>query len=187
MTEYYEKPTRIEGSIEDSLSPGKGRIRLRLGLEDGSEGIILNLRNVYYLPSSPCNLVSLGLLNDSGIFHDNGNETLYQLGSNRVLAQARQWRNSYLLKPLNLSDAAVFLAKIDDETYEWHPHAFLNSSPLQTFLPLTIWHKRLGHTNLPSLKVYLKKLGVGYMDDSEAHVCDSFQQAKATKIYNREP
>ena len=138
MTEYYEKPTRIGGSTADGSSLGKGRIRLRLGLEDGSDGIILILRNVYYLPSSPCNLVSLGLLNDSEIFHDNGNETLYQLESNRVLAQARRWRNSYLLQPLNLLEAAVFLDKIDDETYEWPPHAFLNSSSPQTFLPLTI-------------------------------------------------
>ncbi len=128
MTEYYKKPTRIGGCTADGSSPGKGKIRLRLELKDGSKGIILNLRNVYYLPSSPCNLVSLGLLNHSEIFHDNGNETLYQLGSNRVLAKARRWRNSYLLKPLNPSDEAVFLAKIDDETYEWPPHAFLNSS-----------------------------------------------------------
>lgn len=187
MTEYYEKPTRIGGSTADGLTPRRGRIQLRLGLEDDIEGTILNLRNVYYLPSSPCNLVSLGLLNNSGIFHDNGNETLYQLGSNRVLAQARRWRNSYLLKPLNLSDAAVFLAKIDDETYKWPPLAFLNTSSPQTFSPLTIWHKRLGHINFPSLKANLKKLEVGYTDDSESHICDSCQRAKATKIYNREP
>lgn len=138
MTEYYDKPTKIGGSTSDGSSPGRGKIRIRLGLEDGSEGLVLNLRNVYYFPSSPCNLVSLGLLNDSGILHDNENETLYQLGSKRVLAQARRWRNSYLLKPLNLFDAAVFLVKIDDKTYEWPPHAFLSSSTSQTSLPITI-------------------------------------------------
>ena len=147
----------------------------------------MNLRNIYYLPSSPCNLISLGLLNDSGIFHDNGNETLYQLGSKRVLAQARRWRNSYLFKPLNLSDAAVFLVKIGDKTYEWPPHAFLSSSLSQTSLPITTWHKRIGHTNFPSLKGYLKRLGIGYIDDSESHICDSCQRAKATKVFNREP
>lgn len=157
MTEYYERPTRIGGSTVDGSSPGRGRIRLRLRLEDDSEGMILNLRDVYYRPSSLCNLVSLGLLNNSGIYHDNGKETLYQLGSNRVLAQARRWRNSYLLKPLNLSEAAVLLPKIDDKTYEWPPHAFLNSSSSQSPLPLTTWHKRLGHTNFSSLKAYLKK------------------------------
>ena len=79
------------------------------------------------------------------------------------------------------------LAKIDDETYKWPPHAFLNSSSPQTFLLLTIWHKRLENTNLPSLKVYLKKLGVGYINDSEGHVYDSCERAKATKSHNREP
>ncbi len=186
MTKYYKKPTRIRWSKADGSPPGKGSIRLRLGLENGSERMISNLQNVYYLSSSPCNLVSLGLLNDSGISNDNGNKTLYQLGSNRVLAKARRWRNSYLFQPLNLSDAAVFLTKIDDETYEWPPHTFLNSSSPKTLLPLTIWHKRLRNTNRPSLKAYLKKLGVSYIDDSEGHVCDSCQRAKVTKIYNRE-
>ncbi len=89
MTEYYKKPTRFGGSKADGLSPGRRRIQLRLGLKDGSERMILNLRNVYYLPSSSCNLVSVGLLNDSRIFHDNRNQTLCQLGSNTVLANAR--------------------------------------------------------------------------------------------------
>lgn len=187
MTKYYNKPTRIGESTSDGLSPGKGKIRLQLGLKDSSKGLILNLRNVYYLPSNPCNLVSLGLLNDSRIFHDNRNETLYQLGSKRVLAQARRWKNSYLLKPLNFSDAVVFLVKIGDEIYEWPPHAFLSSSSSQTFLPITTWHKCLSHTNFSSLKGYLKRLKVGYIDDSKGHICDSCQRAKATKVYNREP
>lgn len=90
MTEYQELPTRIGGSTSDGLSPSRGRIRLRLALKDRSKGLVLNLCNVYYLPNSPCNLVSLGLLNDSGIFHDNENETLYQIKSKQTLAQAQR-------------------------------------------------------------------------------------------------
>ncbi len=90
MTEYYNKPTRSGGSTSDRSSSGRGKTRLQWSFEDGSEGLVLNLRNVYYLPSSPCNLVSLGLLNSSGILHDNQNKTLYQLGSKKVLAQARR-------------------------------------------------------------------------------------------------
>lgn len=71
MTEYKEQPTNVGGSTSNGVSPGRGKVRLRLGLEDNSEGLILKLRNVYYLPNSPCNLVSLGLLNDSGIYHNN--------------------------------------------------------------------------------------------------------------------
>ncbi len=152
MTEDYNKPTRIGESTSDGSSSRRGKIRIRLGFEDGSEGLVLNLQNVYYLPSSPCNLVSLRLLNNSGILHDNENETLYQLGSKSVLAQAKRSRNSYLLKLLNLFDAAVFLVKIDDKTYKWSPHAFLSSSSSQTPLPITIWHMRLGHTNFASLR-----------------------------------
>ncbi len=147
----------------------------------------MNLRNVYYLPSSPFNLLNLGLLNNNGILHDNENETLYQLGSKRVLAQARRWRNSYLLKLLNLSDAALFFVKIDDKTYKWPPHAFLSSSSSQTSSPITIWHKSLGHTNFASLRRYLKRLEVDYVDDAEVHIYDSCQLAKATKVYNRDP
>lgn len=111
----------------------------RLALRDDSEGLVLNLRNVYYLPSSPCNLVSLALLNNNGIFHDNEHETQYQVQTKRVLAQAKRWKNSYLLRPLNLSDAAVQPLKIDDETYEWPPQTFRTLST--NTLLITTWHK----------------------------------------------
>ena len=54
-------------------------MHLCLALKNNSEGLILNLQNIYNLSSSPCNLVSLALLNNSGIFHDNKYETLYQV------------------------------------------------------------------------------------------------------------
>lgn len=118
MTEYRERPTKINGSTSDGISSGRGKIRLGLGLKDGSERLILNLRNVYYLPKSPCNLVSLGLFNDSGIYHENENETLYEVNTRQTLAQTQRWRNSYLLKPLNLSDGAINLLRVDDLTYQ---------------------------------------------------------------------
>lgn len=118
MTEYQERPTKVGGSTSDRVLPGREKVRLRLGLEDNSEGLILNLQNVYYLPNSPCNLVSLGLLNNNGIFHNNEHENLYQITSKRVLAQVKCWRNSYLLRPLNLPDGAVHLLKVDADTYQ---------------------------------------------------------------------
>lgn len=151
---------------------GEERFDSGLGLEDNSEGLILNLRNFYYLPNSPCNLVSLGLLNDSGIYHDNEHETLYQVKSKKVLAQARRWRNSYLLKPLNLSDGAVRLLKTSDGDYQWPAHA-LQSVSLSSTLPLSTWHKRLGHSNFSSLKSYLNRLDIAYVDDSDGYICDS--------------
>lgn len=176
MTEYQDQSTRIGGSTSNRTSPGKGNVHLRLSLGYDSEGLVLNLQHVYYLPSSPCNLLSLGLLNNSGIFHDNENEILYHLGTKKVPAQAKQWRNSYPLKTLNLSDAAVLLLKIDDKTYQWPTKALHTTLPHS--LPITTWHKRLGHMKFLTLKTYLYSVG---------YVCDSCQQVKAAKIYSREP
>ena len=86
MTEYHTHPTKIGGLTSDGILPGREKIRLRLALKDGSEGLILNLQNVFYLPSSRCNLLSLGFLNNSGIYYDNENETLYKIHSRQILA-----------------------------------------------------------------------------------------------------
>ena len=153
MTEYHEKPTRIGGSTADGVSPGRGKVRLRLSLKDGREGVILNLNNVFFLPHSSSNLVSLGLLNIHGIFYDNENETLYDRRTKETLAYAERWRTSFLLHPLNLSVSATHLKQIDDNTYEWPPHAYRTTTSSK--LPLTTWHKRLSHLNFPSLKQHL--------------------------------
>lgn len=187
MTEYRAHTTRIGGSTSHGISPGRGKIRLRLALKDGSEGLILNLSNVFYLPNSPCNLLSLGLLNNSGIYHDNENETLYEIHTRQILAQAQRWRNSYLLKPLNLSDGAVNLLRVDNATYQGPPNILHTASSPASVLPLSVWHKRLGHTNFPSLKTFLRRLSIPFSNDSDGYICDSCQRAKATKVYNRGP
>lgn len=187
MTEYRERPTKIGGSTSDGISPGRGKIQLRLSLKDGSEGLILNFQNVYYLPKSPCNLVSLGLLNDSGIYHDNENETLYEVKTRQTLAQAQRWKNSYLLKPLNLSDGAVKILRVDDLTYQWPTNILHIAASSSTVPTLITWHKRLGHINFSSLKAFLRRLEIPFVDDSKDYICDSCYRAKATKVYNREP
>lgn len=75
MNDYYEQPTKIGGSMSDGISPGRGKVRLRLAQDDASEGLILT--NVHFFPNSPSSLVSLALLNDSSILHDNENKTFY--------------------------------------------------------------------------------------------------------------
>ena len=54
-------------------------------------------------------------------------------------------------------------------------------------LPLTLWHRRLGHLNFPDLRAYLKHLEISYFDNSENHICESCLRLKATKRYNRNP
>lgn len=185
MTEYRELPTRIGGSTSNGVSPGRGKVKLRLSLKDGSEGLVLNLVDTFYLPNSPCNLVSLARLNNSGIFHNNKDENLYHVKTRQVLAQAPRWNKSYLLRPLNLSDSAVHLTHVVKDNYEWPQGVFRTSSSNRS-LSLTTWHKRLGHLNIPSVKQHLNRLKIEYIDDSrDFEFCDSCQRAKATKIYNR--
>lgn len=175
MTKYYKRLTKIAEFKTDGLSPSREKIQLQLKLKDDNKRIILNLQDVYYFPSNACNLMSLRLLNNSKIYYNNQNKTLYQLRSNRLLAQARHWRNSHCFKPLNLLDSIVFLSKIDDKTSEQLSYIFFNLLSSSTFLLLIIWHKRLGHIKFSSLKAYLKKLGVGYVDDSKSHIYNSCQ------------
>ncbi len=137
MTGYHDKPTRIGGSTANGVSPGRGKVRLRLSLKNGCEGVVLNLNDVFLLPSSPSNLVSLGLLNIHGIFYDNENETLYDRRTKETLAYAEKWKTSFFFHPLNFSVSAT-LEQIDDDTYEWQPHAYRNSDSSK--LPLTPWH-----------------------------------------------
>lgn len=85
MTEYQDHPIKVERSTSDRILPGRGKIRLRLKLYNNSEGLFLNLHNVYYLSNSPCNLVSLGLLNNSSIYYDNVHKTLYQVDTRKTL------------------------------------------------------------------------------------------------------
>ena len=75
--------------MSDGVFLGREKIQLRLTLNDGSERLILNLQNVYYLPTSPCNLVSFGFLNDSDIYYDNENEILYQVQTRQILVLAQ--------------------------------------------------------------------------------------------------
>lgn len=77
MREYTEKPTRFRGFTANGISSGRGKIKIRLTKKDGSEGLVLILTNVFYLPNTPSNLVSLSLLNDTRIYHQNEDQTLY--------------------------------------------------------------------------------------------------------------
>lgn len=90
MTEYQEQPIGIDGFTSIETSSGWEKICLYLALEDDSKGLIFNLNSMYYLPNSPCNLVSLACLNDNDIYYDNKNETLYHCITQRVLAQAKR-------------------------------------------------------------------------------------------------
>lgn len=86
MIEYCAYVTRIGRSTLDEILSVRGKIRLRLALKDGYKGLILNLSNVFYLPNSLYNLLNLGLFNNSNIYYDNENKTLYKIDTRQILA-----------------------------------------------------------------------------------------------------
>lgn len=71
ITEYQEHYAKVGDFIFDRVLLKRSKIQLRLRFKDDSEGLILNFSNVYYLSNSLCNLMSIGLLNNRGIHHDN--------------------------------------------------------------------------------------------------------------------
>lgn len=162
------------------------KIWLKLGLKDSSKRLILNLQNVYYLLKSSCKLVSLGLLNNSGIDHNNENQTLYDVNSRQTQAQAQRWRNSYLLKPLNLWNGATIILRVDDSTYQWPTNILHTMASFSSTTTLTTRHKRLGHTNFTFLKIFLHHLEIPFVDDSKNSIYDNCNRAKMTKIYHCE-
>lgn len=89
MTHFTEKLTRVKKSTADGFSPERRNDRIRLALEDGSEGLIFNLRNIFYVPNSLSNLVSLGLPNDTGVYYDNERQALYDKISQKPLVFAQ--------------------------------------------------------------------------------------------------
>lgn len=85
MTTFYNKPSmQINGFISDKVSPDWKKVQLCLSQKDDTKRIILNLKDVFFLLSSPCNFVSLALLNNYKIFYDNKNKTLYNLKTKKV-------------------------------------------------------------------------------------------------------
>lgn len=73
------------------ILPIQGKVWLRLSQKDSSKGIIIfNLSDVYYLPHSFCNLISLNCHNSHNIYHDNENKMLYHIKTWKILANAKQ-------------------------------------------------------------------------------------------------
>ena len=92
-----------------------------------------------------------------------------------------------MLKPLNLFNRATNLLRVNDLTYQGPAKILSTTASLSSTPSLVTWHKRLGHINFPSLKAFLRRLEILFVDDAKDHICDSCNRAKATKVYNREP
>ncbi len=184
MIDFTENATKVRGSNSDDISPGRGKVKIRLILRDGTEGLVLTLTNIFYLPNSLSNLVSLGLLNDAGIYHHNKDQTLYNLETQKTFAFAERYKTSFLLYPLKLSAAVVNLLKNSEIYKEKTPNV---NQIIDKSLSLTRWHQHLGHLNFIKLKKKLAHHNITSIDDTEGHGCDRCEKAKVTKRYNQTP
>lgn len=111
MSNFTENSTKIRRLTLDNILPGRKKVKIGLALKDKIERLVFTLTNVFHLPNSPSNLVSLGLLNNVKIYHHNEDQTLYNLETQKTLAFAKQYKTSFLLHPFNLSAVAVNLLK----------------------------------------------------------------------------
>lgn len=107
MTEYTEKPTSVEVSTANGVSPGKRTAKIGLAKQDGSESLVLNLTIVFYLTNNHSNLVSLGFFNDAGIYHHNKDQIFYDQNTQKSFTFAKRYKTSFLLYPPNLFAIAV--------------------------------------------------------------------------------
>lgn len=76
--------------MANGISPGRIKIKIQLVMNDSSEDLVLTLRNVFYLSNSPSNLVNIGLLNNTGIYHRNKEQTLYAQSTQKTLTFAKK-------------------------------------------------------------------------------------------------
>lgn len=90
ITDFIEKPTRIEELMADRIFLGRETVWIGLALEDGQEEIILDLQNISYLPNSPSILVGLSFLNNADILYNNERHILYNRTSQKLLAFAQR-------------------------------------------------------------------------------------------------
>lgn len=84
ITKFYNKSMQIGSSILDRISSSWEKIPLWLSQQDGTKEVLFNLNNLFFFPYSPLNLVSLGLLNDHGIYYNNKDKTLYDKESKQI-------------------------------------------------------------------------------------------------------
>lgn len=111
MINFTENTTKVRRLTLDSISSGRRKIKIRLVLKDRTEELILILINIFYLLSSPSNLVSLSFLNNAKIYHHNKDQILYDLEIWKTLTFAKWYKTNILLHSFNLLLATINLLK----------------------------------------------------------------------------
>ena len=80
-------------------------------MKDGTEKMKLTYNNLFYLLNRLSNFLSLKLLNNFEIYHNNKDQILYNFYNVKTLVCAKRYGTSFLLYYLNLSAIAINLLK----------------------------------------------------------------------------
>ena len=153
----------------------------------GAKESLLNLRNVFYLPNSPSNLISLSLLNNAGIYYNNEQQALYDKTNRKPFAFAQRWEQSFFIHPLNLSLSAANLLKAEGDLYQdTRPKMHQTQRDKHT---LTVWHKRFVHLKFPALRRHLAHHNICTPTMSAYAIAGKKQKQQSTTIARpkREP
>lgn len=124
------------------------------------------ISNVLYSPKLAVNLISAGLLYDSG--HDikwsNTAATVFNQGGKMVMTFKRDPVNSRLWQTTVRPPEKAF--------------AVPRSMSRTDFA--TLWHRRLGHLHPAAVVEYLKGIGIQDLSTSDFSLCDACSMGKAT-------
>ncbi|KAJ3515515.1 hypothetical protein NMY22_g14435 [Coprinellus aureogranulatus] len=156
----------------DLSTEGRGLVKLRVTLEDGSS-IELKLHDCRYAPKAPCNLLSVGDLQRKGVginYSSDGNTYI-------------NLRNEYTLKALRLGKLSFLEAEI---VYPPGTGNVAAASIRDRVVDPWTWHLRFGHLGMADTRRMLigsYALGIKYAGEMKDEVCPPCVVAKANRRF----
>jgi hypothetical protein len=163
------KPKDHEGKVKmgtDSEVAAEYIGSVKLILESGFK---LELKNVLYIPSFRRNLISVSVLDKSGLCCVFKNGVMQLLSESNVIGTAVLSNGLYKLNLSSLNDES-FVAK----------RALLNEESS------TLWHKRLGHISKERLERLVKSGLLPSLDFDDMETCVDCIRGKLTKTRKKE-
>ena len=198
------------------LLVGKVRKRISAPMEvPGKNMEVLTLKEVYYVPTFPCNVVSLSLLESNKFYYSGEGQTVYWRspeGRRFDVAGVQRWNGVRLLiwddELPNEDEALELIPEMatvpivpDHHTYPQEPQIPRNSNPISE-APTTDappktdkirsaedWHRRMGHCNSEALEhLEANARGVRIVGKGPKMVeCEECATTKARAIISRGP
>jgi hypothetical protein len=169
----FSMPRIIKGlAPETTLAWGTGTVLLpALRPEGRSE---LELQDVWFAPTAPCNMLSPNRLEELGAIHDQYTSSLTQVEPRVILASIVPWNG---VKAVQLNMEAVSKLKETDETRL----AFFS-------MDFKVLHRRLMHAGVERTLKAADQAGIRLSNKPNGRFhCESCELAKSHQIISREP